>query len=129
MVKLSKGFTVIEVLVGVALFGVVMPVIIYAVTSVANVNDRTADTTRANIIAEEKIETLRSAGFNSLSNGTTNFETELDVSFTSPRDASYTVSTPETGIKRIDISIEYTDDGIYRELKYASIISELGVAQ
>lgn len=129
MVKAKNGFTVIEVLLGVALFGLVMPVIIYAVTSIAAINDRTADLIRANIVAEEKFESLRSAGFNSLTDGTTNFESELDASFSIPRDAFYVVSTPEAGVRRIDVTIEYTDRGLDRNLKYSSVISELGVAQ
>lgn len=127
--KKQVGFTVIEVLIGIGLFGVIMPSIIIGVVGVSRLNDRAADLTRANVIAEEKIESLRSAGYNALNDGTTNFESELEPTFTKPRSAVYTISTPSPGIKHIEVSIQYTDQGTSRTLSYRSIITELGVAQ
>lgn len=123
------GFTVVEILIGIGLFGLIMPTIILAVVGVARLNDRAADLTRANILAEQKFESLRSAGYNSLSTGTVNFTSELDVSFSSPRAASYTISSPATGVKTIDVSIQYTDHGQSRTVSFKSQVSELGVAQ
>lgn len=126
----SVGFTVVEVLVGIGIFGLVMPVIIVAVVEVSRLNDRAADLTRANIIADEKIESLRSAGYNSLLPGTVDFTNELDASFTQPRSATYTITEPpQPGTKIINIEINYTDQGNPRILTFQSIMSELGVAQ
>ena len=125
----EAGFTVLEVLIGIGIFVVVVPSIIVSVVTVASLNDRAGDLTRANIIAEEKIESLRSAGYNTLVNGTYDFESELDPSFTYPRSASYQVTTPTAGIKQIDLTITYTDREIVRELVYTAQMSELGVAQ
>ncbi len=124
-----EGFTVIEVMVGIALFAIIIPSIIFAVVSLNQLNDRAADLTFANILAENKIESLRSAGFNSLNDGTYDFSSDLTPTFTSPRQANYVISTPEAGIKLIEVNIEYTQQGILRELQYKSLISELGVAQ
>lgn len=131
MLKSGKqfGFTVIEIMIGIGLFGIIMPSIIWAVVGVSQLSDRAADLTRANIIAEQKFEELRSAGFNSLSNGTVDFTTELDASFTEPRSASYTIATPEAGIKTIVVAIQYTDSGVSRDLSFTSLVSELGVSQ
>lgn len=129
MVKKQSGFTVIEVLIGIALFGIIMPSIIMAAVGIAQLNDRAADLTLANIIAERKIESLRSAGYNSLNLQTVSFEGELSSSFTAPRTASYTITSPATGVKQIDISISYRDGSQTRSLTFNSRISELGVAQ
>ena len=127
--SIQKGFTVIELLVGIALFGVITPAIIVSIVSLGSLNDRSADLTLANTIAENKIESLRSAGYNSLLDGANDFSGELGATFTLPKSATYTISSPEVGIKQIDVVIEYSDRGATRTLEYTSLISELGVAQ
>lgn len=128
-IKHEQGFTVIEILIGIGLFAVVMPAIILSVVGVARLNDRAADLTRANMIAERKIESLRSAGFNTMTDGVTDFTTELDPSFTEPRQAEYTITTPSPGVKEIEVDIEYTANGSLENLTFRSIITELGIAQ
>lgn len=126
------GFTVLEVLIGIGLFGLIMPSIIFAVVGVSQLNDRAADLTRANVIAEQKFEELRSQGYNSLLDGTYSFDSELDASFTPPRSADYTITSitvPTAGTKEIEVAIQYTDRGITRDLSFKTIVSELGVAQ
>lgn len=127
--KVQGGFTVIELLIGIGLFGLITPSISFAIVSINRINDRAADLTYASVIAENKIEYLRSAGFNSLTNSVTDFTNELPATFTAPRTATYTVTTPETGMRKIEILISYTDHGTTKNLNYGSIISELGVAQ
>jgi Tfp pilus assembly protein PilV len=129
MVKKSQGFTVVEVMIGIGLFAVIVPSIILAIVSLNQLNDRAADLTYANVLAENKIESLRSAGFNSLNNGTYDFTSDLSATFTKPRQANYVISTPETGLKEIEVNINYTQQGILRQLRYKSMISELGVSQ
>lgn len=125
----QSGFTVVEVLVGIGIFGMVMPAIIIAIVGVSRLNDRAADLTRANILAEQKIETLRSQGYNTLSDGAVDFTSELDPSFTEPRSATYTVSSPAAGYKEIQVDISYTDQGNTRSISFRSLMSELGVSQ
>lgn len=125
----KDGFTVIEVLIGIGIFAVVMPSIILAVVGVGRLNARAANLTQANIVAERKIETLRSVGYNSLEDETVVFTDELASTFAPPRSASYTIETPTPGIKEITIQISYTDQGQERSLSFKSLMSELGVAQ
>lgn len=127
--KGQAGFTVIELLISIGLFGLVAPSISLAIMSINRVNDRAADLTMANVLAENKLESLRSQGYNALTNGSVDFTSELPASFTEPRTASYTISTPTAGLKNISITIQYTDQGQTRSLSYASIIGELGVGQ
>jgi prepilin-type N-terminal cleavage/methylation domain-containing protein len=129
MVNTQRGFTVVEIMLGIALFGLIVPSIVFSVVSLNQLNDRAADLTFANVIAENKIESLRSAGYNSLVDGTYDFSADLTPTFTEPKAASYTITTPELGVKEIEVNIDYTQQGILRELNYKSLISELGVAQ
>lgn len=127
--NLQGGFTTIELLISIGLFGLIAPSITLAIVSINRINDRASDLTYANVIAENKIETLRSAGYNSLVNGTIVFTGELPATFTEPKLANYIITTPSAGKKEILINIQYNDQGIARSLSYKSIISELGVAQ
>lgn len=129
MVKREQGFTVIEVLIGIGIFALVIPSVVLAIVSLNQLNDRAADLLFANLIAENKIESLRSSGFNSLIDGTYDFTSELEPTFTTPRQADYTITTPENGLKEIEVNIDYTQQGTLRQLRYKSLISELGVAQ
>lgn len=127
--NLQGGFTTIELLISIGLFGLIAPSISLAIVSINRINDRASDLTYANVIAENKIETLRSAGYNTLVDGTTNFSGELPATFSEPKSANYTVLTSTAGLKEILINIQYSDQGITRDLSYKSIISELGVSQ
>lgn len=132
-VKQLQGFTVVELLIAIALFGVVMPSIIIGVMSLVMINDRAGDLSQANVIAESKIESIRSAGYNSLVNGSTSFVEELPATFDGPKSASYTVAdfngSATSGMKEITVSISYNSYGRTISLDYKSIISELGIAQ
>lgn len=129
MLKKQVGFSVVEILIAIGLFGLIAPSISLAVVSINRINDRASDLTLANSLAENKLETLRSQGYNSLTDGTVSFTGELPDTFTAPRSADYTVSSPTAGLKEITLSIQYTDQGITRDLNYKSVMSELGVAQ
>ena len=127
----SAGFTVVELVTAIVVMGLVIPAVSIALTNLAVVNRQARDQTLANFIAQNKVETLRSAGYNSLASGTTDFTTSLPSTMGAPKSASYTVTndSPATGIKKVDISITYTEYGKTRSLSYRTYVSELGVGQ
>lgn len=127
--RLEAGFTVVEIMIGIALFGLIMPTIIMGVVNVGRLNDRAADLIKANIVAEEKLESLRNAGFNSLNQGTYDFTSELDPTFSKPRNAEYVVVDETPGVKSVQVNITYNVYGSPKNLSFKSIISELGVSQ
>ena len=131
MHKRHGGFTVIEVIIGIALFGAVMPIVILAVLNLGDLNDRAADITRANVSAERKIEELRSAGYNSLIVNPTpiDFSDELSTSLGSAKSGQYVISSPTAGVKEVNMTISYNEKEILRTYNYKTVISELGVAQ
>jgi prepilin-type N-terminal cleavage/methylation domain-containing protein len=125
----QKGFTVVELLVTVVVAGVIIPAVAMALTNLSVVNKLARDQALANLLVQNKVETLRSAGFNSLNNGTTSFSTELPNTFGSPKSASYSISTPQTGLKQIDVSISFTEYNSTKNSAYRTYVSELGVGQ
>lgn len=125
----NQGFTIVELIITVVAAGVIIPAVLLALTNLSVVNKQARDQTLANMLAQNKIETLRSTGYNSLSDGTTSFSAELPSTMGSPKSASYTVSSPQTGIKQIDVSISYTAYQKAKSLSFRTYISELGVGQ
>ena len=99
------------------------------ITTLAVVNDRAKDLTYANALAENKIESVRSLGFTALSDGTTDFTSELPDTIAEPRSATYVVSSPNSSLKQIDVNITYNDHGETRTINYVTYVGELGITQ
>jgi prepilin-type N-terminal cleavage/methylation domain-containing protein len=127
--KTEQGFTIIELLVTIAVVGIMVPTLAGFVNTLNRFNDRARDLTLVNSLAENKIEGLRSIGYSGISNGTTSFVSELPASIGSPRTATYVVTTPNTGIKQVDLTITFNDHGSTQSVTYRTYIGELGVGQ
>lgn len=125
----EQGFTIIELLVTIAVVGIMVPTLAGFVNTLNRFNDRARDFTLVNSLAENKVESLRSIGFSGIPSGTTSFTSELPVTIGSPKSANYTVTTPNTGIKQIDITITFNDHGATQTVNYRTYVGELGVGQ
>lgn len=125
----QEGFTVLEMMITIALAGIIIPSISVAMTNINSINYRARNLALANMIAQNKVELLRSAGFNSVPVGTTVFTSELPNYFQSPKSANYVVSSSAVNLKNITVTISYNDQGNTRSISYKTFISELGVGQ
>jgi prepilin-type N-terminal cleavage/methylation domain-containing protein len=128
-IRNNQGFTIVELIVTIVIMGIIIPAVAIALTNLTIVDYQARDLALANFIAQNKVETLRSNGYNSLANGTTSFSAQLPNTMGSPKSASYTVSTPQTGIKQVDVAISYTEYKKTKNIAYRTYISELGVGQ
>jgi prepilin-type N-terminal cleavage/methylation domain-containing protein len=124
----QQGFTVVELLISISLFAILIPTITLGLGTLIQINNRARDLTLISILAENKIESLRSIGFNSVTNGTTDFTSELPKEINSPRSAAYAV-VQANGNKTVTVTITYSDYKKPRTVVYRSIISETGVGQ
>lgn len=125
----KAGFTVIELVVSIAVFAIIIPALAVGVRNLIQLNARARNLAVANIVAESKTEELRSLGFNALNIGTTDMSSELPLQLSSPNHATYQVTNPSAGINEVVIKITYDDFGNDRTLTYKTTISELGVGQ
>ena len=125
----TAGFTIIELLIAVAVVGILIPTLVSFVNTLNRFNDRARDLTLVNSLAENKVESLRSLGYSGLTNGSTAFTSELPSTIGSPKTATYTISTPNTGIKQVDLVINYNDHGTTQTVNYRTMIGELGIGQ
>lgn len=124
----QRGFTLVEMLVSLTLFAILIPALTLGVSTLTQLNNRARDLTLISIVAENKIESLRSVGYNSVAVGTTDFSNELPQELASPKSASFTV-TQNAGTKTIDVTVSYTDYRRLSTIRYKSLISETGVGQ
>ncbi len=125
----ETGFTIVELLVAIAVGAIVTASLSQVVTSYVHLAQRGKYLNLANSYAEAKVEALRNAGYNSVGTGTTNISSELPAQLPPSRTASMTVSSPSGGIKEVDISVSYNDQGHNNALSYTTYIGELGVGQ
>jgi hypothetical protein len=99
------------------------------VTSYVHVAQRGRYLNLANAYAEAKIESLRNTGYNGLSVGTTNLSGELPAQLPPSRSASMTITSPSGGLKQVDLTLSYSDQGQTNTYSYTTYIGELGVGQ
>lgn len=90
---------------------------------------RSRDVAVANSFAENKIEALRSSGYLSLSDGTTNITSELPNELKAPRNASVIITSQTVSVKKAVVSVTYNEQGSPRTYGYTTYIGELGVGQ
>ena len=125
----DSGYTIVELLVAIIVGGVIVGAAQVLVVSHSHLAQRTRDVTVANAYTEKKIESLRSAGYLTLSDGTTNLTSELPLELKAPRSGTLTISSQTASIKRLNLSLTYNDQGVPRTYQYTTYIGELGVGQ
>lgn len=117
-----------EILIALGLVGIILPSVYLSINSLLVINKRSRNIMLANIAAENKVENLRSNGYNSIPNGSSDFSAELPGELSKPNSAISTITTTN-GLKTIDITIKFKDSDRQREVNYRTMISETGVGQ
>lgn len=123
------GFTLVELLVTIAVAGVVVGSLSQVTTSYVHTSQRGRYLNLANAYVEAKIEALRNTGYSGIPLGTVTLTSELPSQLPLVRSASMTVTNPSGGIKEIDITVSYKDQGQTNSYSYTTYIGELGVGQ
>lgn len=119
----------VELLIAIIVGGILVLSLNNIVSTHVYLSQRGRDLSVANSYAEQKIEALRSKGFLTLSNGTTNVTSELPGELKSPRSASLNISSVSPAIKRVHLSVTYSEQGTARTQTYTTYVGELGVGQ
>lgn len=127
--KGASGFTIVELLVTMFVGSILAGGVALFLAQHVHLAQRGRDVSVTNSFIENKVESLRSAGYLTLTNGTTTITSELPSELASPRSASMTISDESTAIKQIDLSVTYNDQGTARTYTYTTFVGELGVGQ
>ena len=125
----QSGFTLVELLVTVLVSVVLIGGLSIIVNNNVFLTERGRDMVISNSYAENKIEELRSQGYLALTNGTTDVTSELPDELNTPRSASVIVTDVSTGLKLVNLTITYNEQGRSITQDYKTYIGELGVGQ
>ena len=128
--KDQKGFTIVELLATVLVFGIVavgLATLFYNLQYTQRQANYMDAATRA---AQRQVEVLRNNSYNSLTVGQTiNFTNDLPASLPKSKSGTVAVSEPSPGIKRIDVNVTYTDAGRTQTINLSSLIGVIGLTQ
>jgi prepilin-type N-terminal cleavage/methylation domain-containing protein len=127
--KSDEGFTLVEILVSIAVAAIVTVSLNTVVTTYLHVSARGRYLNLANSFVEAKVEALRNQGYNTINTGTTSLTSELPAQLPPGRSATMTVTNPSGGIKQVAISVTYKDQGNNTTIAYTTYLGELGVGQ
>lgn len=125
----AQGFTIVEILVVIAVAGVMIVSLNSVVTGYLHVAQRGRYLSLANSYVEAKVEALRNTGYNSLSLGSSSLTSGLPSQLPPSRSGSMVVTSPSGGLKQVDITVSYNDQGQSNSYAYTTYIGELGVGQ
>lgn len=125
----QQGFTLVEVLTTILVAGILIGGFTTLLTNYSYMSQRGRDLTVANSYAENKIEESRSKGYVALNIGSTNISSELPSELSSPKSGTLNITSPQSGIKKLELTITYNEQGKSKTHTYTSLLGELGVGQ
>lgn len=126
----QSGFTVVEVTVTIVLLGFVVIGITELNLSIQRVQEKTSWLQTASRAAQTEIEALRNDNYNSLTDGQViTFTDQLPSKLPAPRSATARISEPQSGLKKVDVTVSYNDHGKTRDVKVTSLIGVIGISQ
>ncbi|HET7320325.1 MAG TPA: prepilin-type N-terminal cleavage/methylation domain-containing protein, partial [Candidatus Saccharimonadales bacterium] len=105
----SEGFTLVELLVAIAVGAIVVASLNVMVSGYLHVSQRGRYLNATNSFVEGKVEALRNSGYNAVPAGTSSLTSQLPSMLPPSRSASMTVSSPSSGLKQVDITVSYKD--------------------
>lgn len=123
----QHGYSIVELVLSIVIGTMFIIITNQIVNNYVYLGQKSRNVVLANSYVEGKIEDLRNSGYNSLNLATTDLTSELPSQLVGPKNASVTISSLQTGIKKIVISVTYNDQGISRTYSYSTYVGELGV--
>lgn len=130
MKKNQDGFTIIELLVAIVLLGLSVVGITNLYINIEITQRKTQRLELATREGEKQIESLRNSEYNNLVPGSVvTFTNDLPDELTAPRSGTISVTEPADGIRRLDLTITYDEQGTTKTIKQSSLIGRIGVGQ
>lgn len=128
--NLEAGFTIVELLVALAVIGITVGSLTSMFISIRNVQQQTVYADTATRDAQREIETLRNDNYASLTPGQTiDFTSQLSSDLPPGSTGSVQVSQPATDLRRVDVTVTYKSEGKQRNTTLSSLIGVIGITQ
>jgi prepilin-type N-terminal cleavage/methylation domain-containing protein len=125
-----SGFTLVELIITISIIGIASIGIasLFYTTQYTQQQSRYIDAaTRA---AQRQVEILRNNSYNNLQAGQTiNFTADLPSSLPNTKSGTAVVSEPSDGLKRVDVTVSFTQNGRSQNVKLSSLIGVIGISQ
>ena len=127
--KKNAGFTLVEIIVTIAVLGIATASISSVFISIRNIQLQNRYLDTANRAAAREIESLRNDSYATLVAGTT-IDFTSSVPATLPnRSGSAVISSPAADLRRVDATVTYKAQGKTRTVTLSSLIGEIGITQ
>jgi prepilin-type N-terminal cleavage/methylation domain-containing protein len=129
--KMSNGgFTIVELLVTIAIIGIASIGIASLFYSIQVTQQQSRYVDAATRAAQREIEVLRNNSYNNLQDGQViNFTSDLPDSLPANKSGIVNVSEPSNGLKRVDVTVSYSNSGRTHSVKLSSLIGIIGLSQ
>lgn len=127
--KTESGFTLVEIIVTIAVLGVTTASISSVFVGVQNVQRQNSYLDAANRAAARQIESLRNDSYSSLAAGSTIDFTDKLPSLLPDGSGTAVISSPTVNLRRVDATVSYTSQGETRTVTQSSLIGEIGITQ
>lgn len=129
-VQKQAGFTIVEVMITIVFLGIVVAAITEMYISIQRVQEQTSWLQSASHAAQTEVESLRNTNYNGLTTGQNiDFTNQLPTNLPQPRTGTVAVSEPQAGLKRVDVTISYSDHGAQKQVELTSLIGIIGISQ
>lgn len=129
-IRNEKGFTLLEVLITIAVMAIVFIALAGAFNTIHQINARANTLTVATQLAQQQHEKVRNTAYNSIAIGTSDFSSVLTPykNLGSPKSATMVVTQVNAnGLKKIDITILYTDQKNPKTVKVTTLVALNGI--
>lgn len=126
----QAGFTIVELLVTIAIVGITTASLASLFISIHKVQQQTIYVDSATRAAQREIEVLRNDNYASLTPGQTiDFTADLPSNLPRGSTGSVSVSQPSTDLRRVDVTVTFTESGKQRNITLSSLIGVIGITQ
>lgn len=125
----NHGFTLVELLVTIMVLSLVITSLggLYYIMEISEVQSQHYDlAVRA---ARTEIEDLRNDGYDSLTPGTITFTSSLPAALPPGATGTVDVTEPDSGLRRVDVTVAYTDYGKPTTITLSSDIGIIGIGE
>jgi prepilin-type N-terminal cleavage/methylation domain-containing protein len=129
MKQQTAGFTIVELVVTIALITIVAGSITQLFVSVQRIQLQTGYLDTASHAAQTEIESLRNSSYNSLTPGQNiDFSSSLPTSLPN-RTGTVAVSQPADGLRRVDVTVTYRYTTVTKTVQLSSLIGVIGITK